>query len=90
MEIDFTDIALEHFELLKLSGRPSVKEKLERILKELKQHPKIGTGKPEQLKHKYSGFWSRELTQKDRIVYKIDEENGIVIVHQLLGHYFDK
>ena len=76
-------------DLKKLSITPYY-EKVKKIIEELKQHPKIGTGKPEQLKHKYSGFWSRELTQKDRIVYKIDEENGIVVVHQLLGHYFDK
>ena len=90
MDLVYSKIAESDFDFIKKSGNIAIKKRLDRILEELEMHPKIGTGRPEQLKHKYSGFWSRELTQKDRIVYKIDEDNSIVTLCQLLGHYFDK
>jgi toxin YoeB len=62
-------------------------EKLFSILKELEEHPKTGTGKPEQLRYDLSGFWSRRLNRKDRIIYEIDEDGAVVTVLSVLGHY---
>ena len=90
MEIDFTKTALSDLNKLKKSGIPTVQKKLSRILEDFKVGPYIGIGNPEPLKHKYSGYWSRELTKKDRLVYSVDELNEIITVYQLLGHYFDK
>jgi toxin YoeB len=33
--------------------------------------PFSGIGKPEPLKHLAPGMWSRRLTQKDRLVYRV-------------------
>jgi len=90
MDIIYSKIAEIDFDIIKKSGNFAVKKKFDRILEELENHPKIGIGKPEQLKYELSGCWSRELTQKNRIIYEIDEENEIVRVHKILGHYFDK
>jgi len=57
-----------------------------RLLKEmLRDHPAVGTGKPEPLKHGLSGFWSRRISRKDRIIYKFDEER--VYIFAIGGHY---
>ena len=32
-----------------------------------------GIGKPEPLKHDFSGFWSRRITYEHRLVYKVTE-----------------
>lgn len=58
----------------KKSGNKSVEKKIKTILNELKEHPYTGTGQPEQLKHELSGFWSRRINQKDRIIYSVEEE----------------
>ena len=76
-------------ELKKKSAIPYF-EKIKKLIEELEIHPKTGIGKPEQLKYELTGCWSREISQKDRMVYTIDEDKGIVTIHQLLGHYFDK
>ncbi|WP_317193098.1 type II toxin-antitoxin system YoeB family toxin [Pedobacter segetis] len=50
------------------------------MFKELQEHPKTGVGNPEQLKHKLSGYWSRKINLKDRLIYKIDEVRIIVLI----------
>ncbi len=62
--------------------------KLDSILEELKIHPRTGTGNPEQLKHQLSGFWSRRINKKDRLIYEIIEEpERLVVIISALGHY---
>ena len=50
-----------------------------------KENPEEGLGKPEQLKYNLSGFWSRRLSQKDRVIYKFDEES--IYIFAIGGHY---
>ena len=57
-----------------------------KIIKEIRRgDPTVGTGKPEQLKNELSGLWSRRLSQKDRIVYKFDDQ--YVYIFAIGGHY---
>lgn len=57
-----------------------------KIIKEmLRGDPSLGSGKPEPLKHDLSGLWSRRLSQKDRIVYKFDDD--YIYVFSIGGHY---
>ena len=56
------------------------------ILKEmLRGDPAVGTGKPEALRHNLSGFWSRRLSQKDRLIYKFDDDS--IYIFAIGGHY---
>ncbi|ELR98678.1 Txe/YoeB family addiction module toxin [Gloeocapsa sp. PCC 73106] len=56
------------------------------LLKEmLRGDPSTGTGKPEPLKHNLSGFWSRRLSAKDRIIYKFDDR--YIYIFAIGGHY---
>jgi toxin YoeB len=57
-----------------------------KILKEmLRSDPASGLGKPEPLKHNLSGFWSKRISQKDRLIYKFDD--GCVYIFAIGGHY---
>ncbi|AJH15547.1 plasmid stabilization protein [Myroides profundi] len=76
--------------LIKRSGNKSDITKIENIFEELQSNPEVGIGNPEKLKHELSGFWSRRLNSKDRIIYKIDELSVIVMIVSAKGHYFDK
>lgn len=42
-------------------------------------------GKPEPLRNELSGFWSRRIDEKNRIVYRINNNNIEII--QCKGHY---
>lgn len=59
-----------------------------KLLKEmLREDPSQGIGKPEQLKHNLAGFWSKRISQKDRLIYKFDEKS--VYIFAIGGHYED-
>ena len=76
------------FEKIYKSGEKASIKKLEKIILELQEHPTIGTGNPEQLKNTLSGFWSRRINKKDRLIYQIIEEpENLVVVVSALGHY---
>lgn len=54
------------------------------------QHPRTGTGHPEPLKGKPDGRWSRRVSQKHRLVYRIFDDEVVVLVLAASGHYGDK
>ncbi|AOX03702.1 Txe/YoeB family addiction module toxin [Moorena producens PAL-8-15-08-1] len=57
-----------------------------KIIKEmLREDPAKGMGKPEPLKHNLSGLWSRRISQKDRLIYKFDD--NYVYIFAIGGHY---
>jgi toxin YoeB len=59
---------------------------LRKLLKEMiRGNPASGTGKPEKLKHNLQGLWSRRLSQKDRLIYKFDD--NYLYVFAIGGHY---
>ncbi|TAA67896.1 Txe/YoeB family addiction module toxin [Planococcus salinarum] len=60
-------------------------KKINRLIKEIERNPFTGLGKPEPLKHDWSGYWSRHITQEHRIVYKV--ENDEVRIAQARFHY---
>ena len=86
--IDFTTETLEGLARLEKS-EPKVYAKAVRFIGELKEHPKTGLGHPEPLKGKPEGRWSREITKKHRLVYRIFEEDVLVLVLRSYGHYED-
>ncbi|MFA7243215.1 MAG: Txe/YoeB family addiction module toxin [Sulfuricellaceae bacterium] len=39
------------------------------MLRDAREHPFTGIGKPEPLKHDLHGYWSRRITREHRLVY---------------------
>lgn len=88
--VDLSDEAKEHLKLWHKSGDKAVIKRIDRIFEELAEHPQTGIGKPERLKHQFSGLWSRKLDEKNRIVYDIRESEVAVYIVSARGHYADK
>ena len=76
----------EAYEVMRQKDK-KLHEAARKIIKELLrcEDPALGIGKPEPLKHNLSGFWSRRLTQRDRIAYKFDE--SAIYIFAVGGHY---
>jgi toxin YoeB len=47
--------------------------------------PYQGIGKPEPLKHAFSGYWSRRITDEHRLVYRISSDR--IEIAQARYHY---
>ena len=88
-EIVYTEKAKQDFSLLRNSDPKAFKKALQLTL-ELMDHPKTGTGHPEQLKGDRAGQWSRRISKKHRLVYEIHDREVVVMVLTAYGHYEDK
>ncbi|MDO6563823.1 type II toxin-antitoxin system YoeB family toxin [Amphritea sp. 1_MG-2023] len=49
--------------------------------------PDKSMGKPEQLRHNLSDFWSKRISQKDRLIYNFDDNS--MYIFAIGGHYED-
>lgn len=74
----------------KQSGQKKILKKIVSLFEELEEHPKTGSGQVEQLKGNLSGYWSRRINKGARMIYSIAEEEVIVTVVSVKGHYGDK
>lgn len=90
MELKFTVDARKDLDWWKKNGSDAEKRKIKQLPTELEEHPRTGTGKPEQLTGCYSGIWSRRINKKDRLIYKIEDKIVVVYVLSMRGHYSDK
>ena len=71
-------------------NEPAAFKKAVKLLNEIAEHPKTGTGHPEPLKGQPLNRWSRQITKKHRLVYRIFETEIHVDVLSAYGHYNDK
>jgi toxin YoeB len=62
-------------------------KRINELLKDIDRNPFTGIGKPEPLKGRLQGYWSRRIDDANRIVYKT--ENGQLIIVQCGGHYYN-
>jgi len=87
--ITYAPEAKEGLAKLKRS-EPAAFKKAVKLLNEIAEHPQTGTGHPEPLKGNRSGQWSRQITKKHRLVYRIFETEVHVDILSTYGHYADK
>ena len=66
---------------------PQAVSKLSKLLDEVREHPRTGTGQVEQLKGYDGSVYSRRITKEHRLVYKIYDEVVEVLVLSTFGHY---
>ena len=87
--VRYTDEADETIAKYKKSN-PIAYKKVLRLLKEITEHPREGTGRPEPLTGGNDITYSRRISGKDRIIYDIYDETIVVLIISVEGHYKDK
>ena len=84
MQIQFSADAWHEY----LAWQKKDKRVLKRIndlLQDIHRGGYQGIGKPEPLKGNFSGYWSRRIDDKNRLIYRI--EGTICQIIQCKGHY---
>ena len=59
--------------------------KVDALLSDIERNGHEGIGKPEALRHDFAGYWSRRITEKDRLIYRCDDNN--IYIAACKGHY---
>ena len=71
MKLVFSDQAWEDYLYWQEADRKTL-TRLNGLIEECRRNPFKGTGKPEALKGDLQGWWSRRITQEDRLVYRVE------------------
>lgn len=86
MQFQFSEDAWSEYLYWQTQDRRTLK-RINDLLQDIGRGGYQGIGKPEPLKGDLSGYWSRRIDDKNRLVYRICGE--ICEVIQCSGHYDD-
>ena len=84
----FSDDAWNDYVYWQTQDKKTLK-RINLLIKDTERDPFAGIGKPEPLKHNFSGWWSRRIDEKNRMVYRI-QKNGnqdVLEIAALRYHY---
>ena len=82
----FTDNAWIDYLYWEKQDRKTLK-RINVLIDDISRNGNQGIGKPEPLLGDLSGFYSRRINQKDRLIYKTDGQNIFIIACR--SHYDD-
>ena len=84
MKIIWDNKAWEEYVEWQTIDRKIVK-KINELIKDIQRNGNEGIGKPEPLQHELSGYWSRRIDDKNRLVYKISDTQITIVA--CANHY---
>ena len=79
------DAAWEDYLYWQTQDKKTLK-RINQLLQDIERNGHRGIGKPEPLRHKSQGWWSRRIDEEHRLIYRI-EENGLVQIAFCRTHY---
>ena len=83
---NFFDKAFEQYLYWQTQDKKTLR-RINLLLKDIQRNGYKGIGKPEPLKYYYSGWYSREIDEKNRLIYRVKDEN--VEILECGSHYKD-
>ncbi len=84
MRLVFAKNAWEDYLFWQKTDRAKV-QRINALIRDIERSPFEGIGKPEQLRHALSGYWSRRIDEEHRIVYRVAGDD--LLIAQLRHHY---
>ena len=83
----FTDTAWEDYLYWETQDKKTLK-RINQLIQDIDRNGYSGIGKPERLRDDLSGFWSRRIDEKNRLIYRIKESN--IEIAACRTHYKEK
>jgi toxin YoeB len=87
MKINFSEIGWRDYTYWEGQDKKTLK-KINSLIEDIGRNGYDGIGKPEPLSGELSGWWSRRIDDKNRLVYRL-AENAVIEIAQCRGHYND-
>jgi len=88
MKINFTETGWEDYIYWEKQDKKTLRQ-INKLIEDIERNGYSGIGKPEPLRGELSGWWSRRIDEKNRLVYRLIG-NEAVEISQCKGHYGDK
>ena len=76
--LTFTQDAWDDYLYWQSQDRKTLK-RINQLLRDVSREPFTGIGKPEPLRENLTGYWSRRIDDKNRLVYAVEEQAIIVV-----------
>lgn len=70
-----------------LATNPKLLARIFDLIEAVRRDPFRGIGKPEPLKHRFKGMWSRRINGEHRLIYQV--EVGTLLIIACRYHYDD-
>jgi toxin YoeB len=77
-KVTFKSSAMLHFNQWAIEN-DKIHMKILNLIQSCLDEPYAGIGKPEPLKYELKGYWSRRITKEHRLVYKVTDEEIIIL-----------
>lgn len=87
MHKKFSERGFEDYVYWQTQDKKTLK-KINNLLTDIERNGYNCTGKPEPLKGELSGWWSVRIDEKNRLIFKIEDET--IEISQCRTHYSDK
>ena len=87
MNINFTETGWNDYVYWISQDKKTIK-RINNLIEDIERNRHDGIGKPELLRGNLSGWWSRRIDDKNRLVYRLVGEGAVEIL-QCKGHYGD-
>lgn len=76
--VTWTVAAWEDYQYWQGQDRKTLK-RINAVIQDCLREPFAGIGKPEPLKENLSGFWSRRIDETNRLIYRVDGQDLVII-----------
>lgn len=87
MNKTFTENGWKDYVFWETEDRKTLK-RINSLIKDIERNGNEGIGKPEPLTGELSGFWSRRINEKDRLIYQIEGDTINILACRY--HYNDQ
>jgi toxin YoeB len=84
MRLVFVDESWEDYLYLQRTDKKML-QRINELIREISRSPFSGLGKPEPLKFKYKGFWSRRINEEHRLIYQVKDDE--IFIAKCRFHY---
>jgi len=86
--IAFDRVALKDYHYW-IDNDLKIHKKIRTLLKDIERNKYTGLGHPKPLTGNRSGWWSRDIDNEHRLIYRVIDDE-IIEIKQCKGHYDDK
>ena len=83
----FTDNGWKDYVYWETEDKKTLK-RINKLIVDISRNGNEGIGKPEPLSGDLAGFWSRRINDKDRLIYRIEEDDICILACRY--HYDDR